>query len=280
MAQERDANTAGAGTGTGTGTPSPVPAAIDPSTGYPEGVVLGKDGKPCRTCTDTRSWLALAKSKSKPKSASSPSTTTTTTTPTTTTTSPSQTRSANGGDTSPPLECPADVATLGRATWTLLHTISATYPSSPTPAQKHDMFTFMTSFARVYPCWVCADGLQEWMRRPENRLDFGVEGVEGESGSSTKSSYTTIKTKTPDTYDYMGALGGGGGTGGKSTSTSGAMMSKRGAGPGWLDSRDRFGLWMCMAHNAVNVKTGKKEFDCSRWEERWRTGCGGGGDVD
>jgi FAD-linked sulfhydryl oxidase len=39
-----------------------------------------------------------------------------------------------------------------------------------------------------------------------------------------------------------------------------------------VSSRDEFGRWMCEAHNAVNVKLGKEEFDCGLWEERWRTG--------
>lgn len=39
-----------------------------------------------------------------------------------------------------------------------------------------------------------------------------------------------------------------------------------------VSNRDEFGKWMCEAHNAVNVKLGKKEFDCNKWEERWRTG--------
>lgn len=39
-----------------------------------------------------------------------------------------------------------------------------------------------------------------------------------------------------------------------------------------VSNREEFGRWMCEAHNAVNVKLGKKEFDCGRWEERWRTG--------
>lgn len=38
------------------------------------------------------------------------------------------------------------------------------------------------------------------------------------------------------------------------------------------ESREEFGQWMCEAHNDVNRKLGKKEFDCSKWEERWRTG--------
>jgi len=39
-----------------------------------------------------------------------------------------------------------------------------------------------------------------------------------------------------------------------------------------VSNRDEFGRWMCEAHNAVNVKLGKAEFDCNKWEERWRTG--------
>jgi FAD-linked sulfhydryl oxidase len=39
-----------------------------------------------------------------------------------------------------------------------------------------------------------------------------------------------------------------------------------------VSNRDEFGKWMCEAHNAVNVKLGKKSFDCDKWEERWRTG--------
>jgi FAD-linked sulfhydryl oxidase len=39
-----------------------------------------------------------------------------------------------------------------------------------------------------------------------------------------------------------------------------------------VSSRNEFGEWMCEAHNAVNEKLGKEQFDCKRWEERWRTG--------
>ena len=37
-------------------------------------------------------------------------------------------------------------------------------------------------------------------------------------------------------------------------------------------SRSEFGNWLCDAHNEVNKKLGKPVFDCSKWEERWRTG--------
>jgi FAD-linked sulfhydryl oxidase len=39
-----------------------------------------------------------------------------------------------------------------------------------------------------------------------------------------------------------------------------------------LKGRDDFGMWMCRAHNAVNVKLGKKEFDCNFWRQRWKDG--------
>ncbi|KAJ6142472.1 Mitochondrial FAD-linked sulfhydryl oxidase ERV1 [Penicillium samsonianum] len=39
-----------------------------------------------------------------------------------------------------------------------------------------------------------------------------------------------------------------------------------------LGGRAEFGWWMCGAHNEVNRKLGKEEFDCRSWEERWRTG--------
>ena len=47
---------------------------------------------------------------------------------------------------------------------------------------------------------------------------------------------------------------------------------KEGGNEPRVSNRDEFGRWMCEAHNAVNVKLGKKSFDCDKWEERWRTG--------
>ncbi|XBW38249.1 hypothetical protein QEN19_003838 [Hanseniaspora menglaensis] len=37
-------------------------------------------------------------------------------------------------------------------------------------------------------------------------------------------------------------------------------------------SNDGLNMWLCGAHNAVNVKLGKKEFDCQLWKKRWRDG--------
>ena len=40
------------------------------------------------------------------------------------------------------------------------------------------------------------------------------------------------------------------------------------------DTRDRlsFCQWMCHMHNEVNRRIGKKEFDCSKVDERWCDG--------
>lgn len=108
----------------------------------------------------------------------------------------------------PPPDCPPDVETLGRGTWTLLHSIAAQYPSKATPGEQSDIQGFLKLFAKLYPCWVCADDFQAYLK------------------------------KMP-------------------VQTSG---------------RQELGNWMCEAHNDVNRKLGKPVFDCSKWEERWRTG--------
>ncbi|KAK2808240.1 hypothetical protein FQN49_008735, partial [Arthroderma sp. PD_2] len=178
---------------------------------FPKGIVLDKDGKPCRTCTSIADWRALTKMKagatSKPSSSSSDASSTTSASST------SMATPINAGLASDtPGDCPADVEALGRSTWTLLHTMAATYPTTASPQQQTEMGQFMTLFSKLYPCWVCADDLRTWMNHP-----------------------------------------------------SGANKPR-------LKGRADFGNWMCVAHNEVNRKLGKKEFDCSKWEERWRTG--------
>ncbi|KAJ9212991.1 hypothetical protein DTO166G4_5321 [Paecilomyces variotii] len=172
----------------------------------PKGVVLDKDGKPCRLCTSAASWKAMAKKAAASSStataaaAATATTSTTSTTPSTSTSTPSATQN----------ECPPDVEALGRSTWTLLHSLTAAYPSTASPEQQTEMKSFLGLFSRLYPCWVCADDFRTWMADPRNAPR--------------------------------------------------------------LSGRGEFGNWMCEAHNAVNRKLGKPEFDCRFWEERWRTG--------
>lgn len=37
-------------------------------------------------------------------------------------------------------------------------------------------------------------------------------------------------------------------------------------------SQDKFGNWLCNAHNDVNVKLGKEKFNCDLWKKRWKDG--------
>ncbi|KAL3463039.1 ERV/ALR sulfhydryl oxidase domain-containing protein [Aspergillus heterothallicus] len=159
------------------------------TTKTPSGIVLDKDGKPCRTCTSAAAWRNLTKqAKANPSSATAPT------------------------RTYPRKECPPDVEELGRSTWTLLHSMSATYPEKANAEQQTEMRGFLKLLSKLYPCWVCADDFRTWMAEPSGKNEPKLGG------------------------------------------------------------RKEFGNWMCEAHNEVNRKLGKKEFDCRFWEERWRTG--------
>ena len=128
----------------------------------------------------------------------------------TTTTTTAAAAAAAAAETAPslPADCPPDVEALGRSSWTLLHSITGAYPTNPTPQLQSETKSFLTTFGKLYPCWVCAEDFQKWMQKNTPRVS----------------------------------------------------------------SRNEFGEWMCEAHNAVNEKLGKEQFDCKRWEERWRTG--------
>ncbi|KAI6088249.1 FAD-linked sulfhydryl oxidase ALR [Hypoxylon rubiginosum] len=169
----------------------------------PKGFVIGKDGKPCRSCTskkDFASWAQMTKSSLKSGAGGTGAATGAAV--------GAAAAASTFSQALPTDDCPADVETLGRSTWTLLHSIAATYPKTPSVAEQSDLKTFMGVFSRLYPCWVCAEDFQVYMQK--ERIQVG--------------------------------------------------------------SRDEFGKWLCEAHNAVNVKLGKDKFDCSKWEERWRTG--------
>jgi len=46
-----------------------------------------------------------------------------------------------------------------------------------------------------------------------------------------------------------------------------------GAFPPKVSSNGDFATWMCQAHNLVNSRLGKPEFDCTRLDSRWDCGC-------
>jgi mitochondrial FAD-linked sulfhydryl oxidase len=106
----------------------------------PSGVVLDKDGKPCKTCTAFRDLLSLPSKRSPPSLQSKQ-------------------------QIQQPAHCPPDVEVLGRATWTFLHTLAANYPEKPSVQQQRDMSGFVGTLGRFYPCWHCADDFRAWMAK-------------------------------------------------------------------------------------------------------------------
>ncbi|KAK7992304.1 hypothetical protein PG996_012684 [Apiospora saccharicola] len=152
--------------------------SIDPKK-LPPGVVLGKDGKPCRACSSKMAFSTFVSQQTKPNQKSgggaipgmmagmmagggAAATANNTSTP---------------AIPNPRAECPPDVEELGRSTWTLLHSIAATYPSAPSTNEQTDLRSFMGTFSRLYPCWSCAEDFQKYMSKQQmpvgSRDEFG-----------------------------------------------------------------------------------------------------------
>jgi FAD-linked sulfhydryl oxidase len=58
-------------------------------------------------------------------------------------------------------ESPLDLNQLGSATWGLLHTMAAYYPTRPSPERQRITRTFLEALGDVFPCHLCGD---DWKR--------------------------------------------------------------------------------------------------------------------
>jgi FAD-linked sulfhydryl oxidase len=140
----------------------------------PPGMVLGPDGKPCKICTSFRNW--------KPPTGTTGNTTTTTAArgnksnkgsgssaahaiASSTAAAAAASASVNEEDAWRAAHCPPDVESLGRATWTFLHTTAAYYPESPTTTQRAHMLQLLHALPQLYPCSHCAEDLGARMQR-------------------------------------------------------------------------------------------------------------------
>ncbi|GMT04763.1 hypothetical protein PENTCL1PPCAC_26937, partial [Pristionchus entomophagus] len=58
-------------------------------------------------------------------------------------------------------ECPATKESLGRASWTFLHTMTAYYPEKPSEKEQETAKQFVHQFSKIYPCEPCAIEMRE-----------------------------------------------------------------------------------------------------------------------
>ena len=68
-------------------------------------------------------------------------------------------------------ECPPDKEELGRATWTLMHTLAAYYPEEPSPAHRLAARCFLGAVAVLYPCSHCRERFAEEIESDPPQLD-------------------------------------------------------------------------------------------------------------
>lgn len=70
---------------------------------------------------------------------------------------------------------PVSKEELGRATWTLLHTVAAQFPDKPTKQQKQDVKELMAILSRLYPCKECGEHFKEILKVNPVQVGSGAE---------------------------------------------------------------------------------------------------------
>jgi FAD-linked sulfhydryl oxidase len=124
--------------------------------------------KPCGVCTDFRT-AAFGKSSQQSSQAGSIAAAALALN------ASSKESKTNDQESKESLRCPPDSVELGRASWTLLHTMAAYYPEHPSDADKAAMTGFIQGLVRFYPCQYCATHLQKDVPHHPPNLNSNVE---------------------------------------------------------------------------------------------------------
>ena len=179
--------------------------------------------------------------------------------------------------------CPADSESLGRAGWTVLHTMArpcplppsrsaatahgragplrpssgeaprshplpalqaAYFPTAPSYAQQTGMGVFLRLFASFYPCRHCGQDFEAYLKTTPPAT---------ESCDTVLTSSLPLPAASPSPVQRL--------------SPCGCLCCA-------TCRREALSLWMCEAHNHVNTRLGKPAVVCTPQglAERWRDG--------
>ncbi|OVF10870.1 putative mitochondrial FAD-linked sulfhydryl oxidase [Clavispora lusitaniae] len=131
-------------------------------------IVYDKDGKPCRACNTLLDFqMVSGRTKSKSKS-TEPGAVSATPIPPAAAPSEREEKRLPGGYKK---DYPPDVEKLGRSSWSLLHSIAATYPENPSSKQQSDLKQFLKLFGNFYPCWYCGEDFERYMEKKEPQTE-------------------------------------------------------------------------------------------------------------